>query len=94
MITKYSQAAELVKPGSTGVILCNSNRWGGTGGTYAVMSLSPEYERILTYELGHVIGKLADEYWYSNENFSPMERVNKTNNGDLNTIKLGARFYR
>lgn len=68
-------------------IICNSTRWGGTGGLFAVASSCPRFEGILTHEFGHSFGNLSDEYWYPNEAFSAEERINKTNNGNLSTIK-------
>ncbi len=87
-IKKYHKAYELVKSDSpTAVIICNSTRWGGTGGDISIISSHSRNGSILTHEMGHTLGGLADEYWVNNEHFNLIEAPNKTNNGDLNTIK-------
>ena len=88
VITKENKARALKKSGSSmTAIMCNSTRWGGTGGEFAVISMHNNCGRILTHEFGHSFGELADEYWYEDETFRPFEAVNKTRNGNLNTIK-------
>lgn len=69
-------------------IICNSTRWGGTGGSFAVISRANNYETILFHEFGHSFGNLADEYYYpSDGEFYGSERPNRTNNSDVNSIK-------
>ena len=70
------------------VIICNSTRWGGTGGEFAVLSNHPQAHTILFHELGHSFGKLADEYYYPTDGaFGGREAANCTKNGDANSIK-------
>jgi hypothetical protein len=88
VITKDDKARALEKSGSSmTAIICNSSRWGGTGGEFAVLSMHTNFGKILTHEFGHSFGGLADEYWYEGEPFRATEAVNKTQNGNLNTIK-------
>lgn len=88
VITKDDKARALEKTGSSmTAIICNSSRWGGTGGEFAVLSMHTNFGQILTHEFGHSFGGLADEYWYEGEPFRATEAVNKTQNGNLNTIK-------
>ena len=88
VITKDDKARALEKSGSSmTAIICNSSRWGGTGGEFAVLSMHTNFGQILTHEFGHSFGGLADEYWYEGEPFRATEAVNKTQNGNLNTIK-------
>jgi len=47
-----------------GLILVNSGKWGGTGGTVAVFSRSGNWEDMAIHELGHSAFGLADEYEY------------------------------
>lgn len=88
VITKNEKARALEKSESSmTAIICNSSRWGGTGGEFAVLSMHTNFGQILTHEFGHSFGGLADEYWYEGETFRTREAVNKTQNGNLNTIK-------
>lgn len=45
------------------VIFCNSEEVGGTGGSICVFSVDPDTYECTLHELGHTVGKLADEYW-------------------------------
>ena len=78
-IKNKSRARELTRPNNAlTVIICNSLRWGGTGGEFAVSSLHIGYENIVAHEFGHSFGKLGDEYWYSGESFNAREKANKS----------------
>ena len=89
VITNYSRAEQLEKPNSTmTAIICNSTRWGGTGGEFAVLSCATNYETIMFHEFGHSFGGLADEYYYPSDGaFSGREAPNMTSNNNRNTIK-------
>ena len=89
VITNKDKARALMKPNSSmTAIICNSGRWGGTGGEFAVSSTDEGYENIMLHEFGHSFGKLADEYYYPEDNqFLAREAANMTRNNDANTIK-------
>jgi IgA Peptidase M64 len=44
------------------VMLVNDTRYGGSGGNYVILSTEKFAVDILKHELGHLIGRLADEY--------------------------------
>jgi hypothetical protein len=43
-------------------VLANDTQWGGCAGGIVYSSISPGFAGIVTHELGHKIGALADEY--------------------------------
>jgi hypothetical protein len=43
-------------------VLANDTEWGGCAGNLVFSSISPGFAGIVTHELGHKIGALADEY--------------------------------
>ena len=43
-------------------VLANDSEWGGCAGGLVFSSISPGFAGIITHELGHKIGGLADEY--------------------------------
>jgi hypothetical protein len=43
-------------------VLVNDTQWGGCAGDLVFSSISPGFAGIITHELGHKIGGLADEY--------------------------------
>ena len=45
-------------------VLVNDTEWGGAAGGLVFSSIHPDFNRIITHELGHKIGGLADEYHY------------------------------
>jgi hypothetical protein len=59
------------------IILANSETYGGGGGNYAVASLHSTSRRIATHEIGHSLGRLADEYFWQG---SEAPNMTKTNN--------------
>ncbi len=91
VVTNNERVNELVKPYSAmTAILCNSTRWGGTGGSFAVTSLANGFHGILIHEFGHSFGGLADEYYYpSDGSFIGRERPNMTANNDPSTSRWG-----
>jgi hypothetical protein len=60
----FNAADALVGPGKWDIILVlvNSTKYGGTGGTIAVSSVHSSAAEIVIHELGHTFGNLADEY--------------------------------
>jgi PKD repeat protein len=64
--------------------MVNEAKWGGTGGTYAVLSNHESVTDLLAHELGHAFGKLADEYWAGPQ--YARERPNMTRNRDPATV--------
>jgi hypothetical protein len=46
------------------LVVVNSSKWGGTGGTVGVTSTASDWEYIAVHELGHSAFGLADEYEY------------------------------
>jgi len=77
-------------------VLVNDTQWGGCAGDVVCSSLAAGFDGIITHELGHGLGELADEYdCYvcdgsdDNRTYSggdPLE-VNITNNTDRATTK-------
>jgi hypothetical protein len=47
------------------LILVNSTKYGGAGGSFAVSSVHSDGPEVTAHELGHSFGGLADEYHYS-----------------------------
>jgi hypothetical protein len=45
-------------------VLVNDEEWGGASGGLTYSSIHPDFHQIITHELGHKIGGLADEYPY------------------------------
>ncbi|HSW47233.1 MAG TPA: M64 family metallopeptidase [Phycisphaerae bacterium] len=43
-------------------VLCNDTQWGGCAGSLVFSSISSGFAGIITHELGHKLGALADEY--------------------------------
>lgn len=66
------------------IILVNSEEIGGTGGSICVFSVDPDVYECTLHELGHTVGKLADEYWPGAA--YAREYANMTSNNDPETI--------
>jgi hypothetical protein len=45
------------------IVIVNSKKYGGAGGSYATTSTEGSAPEIAIHEVGHSFGKLADEYW-------------------------------
>lgn len=89
VVTKENKVEELKKPNSAlEIVICNSSRYGATGGSVAVVSLSLSMSRTIVHEIGHTIAGLADEYYYpSDGDFSGREAPNMTQTNNLQQIK-------
>lgn len=89
VIENKSKVDELKKPYSAlEVVVCNSDRWGGTGGQTVVTSIHPEAGRIIAHEVGHSLANLADEYYYPDDGpFKGYEAINRTATNNIEQIK-------
>lgn len=58
----YSAANAAVPTYDFIVVVVNDPKYGGTGGSVATLSIHSLAPEILIHEMGHTIGKLADEY--------------------------------
>jgi IgA Peptidase M64 len=77
-------------------VLVNDTQWGGCAGEIVCSSIAAGFDGIITHELGHGLGKLADEYdcyvcdgTDDNRTYSgnDLKAVNITNNTDRATTK-------
>lgn len=93
---KCFEAAGYAPDSDAVFVLCNDAQWGGCAGSLVFSSISPGFAGIITHELGHKIGGLADEYdCYvcdgsdSNRTYTGPEptKVNLTKQTTLATIK-------
>ena len=103
-ITNESAVKKMTKKHSiTSLVLCNSDsRTGGTslGNGIVVMNCKGtglDRANVLSHELGHSVGNLADEYYEVSDNrFYTSERPNKTKESDPSKVKwkdfLGINF--
>lgn len=103
-VENKSGVKELTKKHSiTSLVLCNSaSRTGGTslGNGIVVMNCKGtglDRANVLSHELGHSVGKLADEYYYVDDNkFYTSEYPNRTKESDPSKVKwkdyLGINF--
>jgi len=55
------------------LVAVNDAMYGGSGGQYATTSADQSAPEITVHELGHTLGKLADEYSYGNDQPSTVE---------------------
>ncbi len=63
------------------IILANDTRYGGSADLYhklIIMSLTDNMNAVIVHELGHILGKLQDEYWSG----APSEGPNMTQDKD------------
>lgn len=89
VIRNWQRVEELKKANTLiTVILCNSTHIGGTGGEYAVASLCDRFPDVVKHEIGHTLGKLADEYYEpSDGEFKGREAPNMTQDNNPETVK-------
>ncbi len=59
---KCFEAAAYAPASDATFVLVNDTQWGGCAGTLVFSSISSNFAQIITHELGHKIGFLADEY--------------------------------
>lgn len=59
---KCFEAASYAPDADAVFVLVNDTQWGGCAGQLVFSSISPGFDGIITHELGHKIGLLADEY--------------------------------
>jgi len=59
---KCYEAADYAPDYDAVFVLVNDTQWGGCAGGLVFSSISPGFAGIITHELGHKIGALADEY--------------------------------
>ncbi len=62
--SKCYEAASKAPEHDAVFILVNDDDWGGAAGGLVFSSIHPDFYQIITHELGHKIGGLADEYHY------------------------------
>lgn len=67
------------------IVLANTPFYGGSGGSYATVTTYPTAKEIVIHELGHSVGKLADEY-YAGDIYNA-EKANMTQQSNPNLIK-------
>ena len=96
---KCYEAADYAPDYDAVFVLVNDTQWGGCAGGLVFSSISSGFSGIITHELGHKIGSLADEYdCYvcdgsdSNSSYTGSEpsRVNVTKNTNRATTKWGS----
>jgi len=59
---KVYEAAAFAPEADAIFVLANDSQWGGCAGDLVFSSIAPGFAGIVTHELGHKIGDLADEY--------------------------------
>ncbi|WP_448564856.1 M64 family metallopeptidase [Thalassotalea ganghwensis] len=64
------------------IVVVNSQTYGGAGGQVATMSLADAAIDIAVHEIGHTLGKLADEYDYGTCNSAEPSEANVTTNSN------------
>ncbi|WP_163833622.1 M64 family metallopeptidase [Spartinivicinus ruber] len=62
------------------VVVVNTDKYGGSGGAVATMSLHSSAVELALHEVGHTFGLLADEYDYGSCRVAPASEANVTNN--------------
>lgn len=66
-------------------ILANSPYYGGSGGSYATLSIDTESKEVAAHEIGHSFANLADEY-YAGDVYS-LEKPNMTQQTNSASVK-------
>ena len=67
------------------LILVNSTRYGGSGGTFSVASTDPSAAKVAVHEIGHSFGNLRDEY-YPGASFM-IEQANTTKESNSTLVR-------
>ncbi|MDE1462199.1 M64 family metallopeptidase [Spartinivicinus poritis] len=62
------------------VVVVNTDKYGGSGGAVATMSLHSSAVDLALHEVAHTFGLLADEYDYGSCRVAPASEANVTNN--------------
>lgn len=55
------------------LVMVNDSRYGGCASTFAVSYNGASMNEVQIHEMGHSVGGLADEYWYTGQNYSGPE---------------------
>lgn len=102
-VSEYISKAGLISKNALGknimLISVNDTKYGGSGGTYSVISKHKSSVQIAAHEIGHSFGGLADEYEYGEtypkSNAAYQKNVDVTD--DLNKVKwsyfIGVKGY-
>lgn len=73
-------------------IIVNHQKYGGSGGEFAVFSTNTEAIELLLHEFGHSFADLADEYW-AGSNYAA-EKTNMTQDNNPETIRWKEFLYK
>jgi hypothetical protein len=65
------------------LILVNSTRYGGSGGTFSVASTDPSAAQVAVHEIGHSFGNLRDEYYPGASYMIEQANTSKESNSTL-----------
>ncbi|MFT3677792.1 MAG: M64 family metallopeptidase [Chitinophagaceae bacterium] len=70
---KCYEAAGLAPAYDAIIVLVNDPEWGGCESDLVFSTIAPDFPQIITHELGHKVGQLADEYdcWVCERNEKP-----------------------
>ncbi|MCR5737645.1 MAG: carbohydrate-binding protein [Eubacterium sp.] len=68
------------------IVVCNSEKYGGSGGSLCCISAHSEARDIAFHEFGHTGGGLADEYWETTTD-NRSEAPNRTHESDPSKCK-------
>jgi len=73
--TSQALADAALAPANEGrvLVLVNDSRYGGCAGTFAVSYNGSSMDQVQIHELGHSLGRLADEYDYPNNTYTGPE---------------------
>lgn len=83
--TVYSVLADNFPEYDQVVMVVNSSKYGGSGGTFATASTNSSVIELVLHELGHSFSDLGDEYW-AGSNYA-RERKNMTQETNLDLLK-------
>jgi hypothetical protein len=65
------------------LILVNSTKYGGSGGTFSVASTDPSAAKVAVHEIGHSFGNLRDEYYPGASYMIEQANTSKESNPNL-----------